>query len=149
THTVSKGSMKVMTTSELPQLVMESFLLAKTGRPGPVILEIPEDFLKENINTNFPSKAMKINQPPLNEFQLDLAVEEIKSAKSLVVLVGGGVILSSASNELRELVKKLNAPAVSTLMGLGTIPIENPLFLGMLGMHGTFAANKAVHRADV
>src|SRR5690606_22065313 len=138
----------------LPQILADAFMIAKSGRPGPVVVDLPKDML-------FSKKTYR--KPMLREVQrlmthpqfdnLDERISEaaalISKARKPVLYVGGGVILGEASNELRELAMKFNIPVTTTLMGLGAFPESHPLSLGMLGMHGTWYAKTAVHECDV
>ena len=137
---------------DLPRIIKEAFHLASTGRPGPVHVDIPKDITAQIGEFIYPSEVnMPTYKPTLNynKKQLKRAMEAISNAKKPLLYVGGGAVLSNCAFEIRELAKKLNIPAVETLMARGVMGDENPLFFGMLGMHGEFAANMAAHETDL
>ena len=137
---------------DLPRIIKEAFHIASTGRPGPVHVDIPKDITAEIGDFIYPSEVnMPTYKPTINynKRQLKKAMEAISNAKKPLLYVGGGSVLSNCSFEIRELAKKLNIPAVETLMARGVMGDENPLFFGMLGMHGEFAANMAAHETDL
>jgi acetolactate synthase-1/2/3 large subunit len=137
---------------DLPRIIKEAFHIASTGRPGPVHVDIPKDITAQMgvfiypKEVNLPTYKPTINY---NKRQLKKAMDAIANAKKPLLYVGGGAILSNCSYEIRELAKKLNIPAVETLMARGVMGDENPLFFGMLGMHGEFAANMAAYETDL
>ncbi|PHR30625.1 MAG: acetolactate synthase, large subunit, biosynthetic type [Desulfotalea sp.] len=141
--------------SDLDQLIptlREAFYIAKSGRPGPVLVDLPKDLMASQLT--YPEKKdIKISsyQPTYkpHPVQIERACKKIMQAKKPVLYVGGGVILSDSSNELRELAIKLNIPVTMTLMGLGAFPGTHDLSMGMLGMHGTYTANMAVAECDL
>lgn len=141
--------------SDLDQLIptlREAFYIAKSGRPGPVLIDLPKDLMASQLT--YPEKKdIKISsyQPTYkpHPVQIERACKKIMQAKKPVLYVGGGVILSDSSNELRELAIKLNIPVTMTLMGLGAFPGTHDLSMGMLGMHGTYTANMAVAECDL
>ena len=137
---------------DLPRIIKEAFHLASTGRPGPVHVDIPKDITAQIGEFIYPSEvSMPTYKPTLNynKKQLKRAMEAISNAKKPLLYIGGGAILSNCGYEIRDLAKKLNIPAVETLMARGVIGDENPLFFGMLGMHGEYAANMAAHETDL
>ncbi|AYJ80112.1 acetolactate synthase, large subunit, biosynthetic type [Aliarcobacter cryaerophilus ATCC 43158] len=137
---------------DLPRIIKEAFHLASTGRPGPVHVDIPKDITAQIGEFIYPSEvSMPTYKPTLNynKKQLKRAMEAISNAKKPLLYVGGGAILSNCGYEIRDLAKKLNIPAVETLMARGVMGDENPLFFGMLGMHGEYAANMAAHETDL
>ena len=137
---------------DLPRIIKEAFHIASTGRPGPVHVDIPKDITAELGDFIYPTEVnMPTYKPTINynKRQLKKAMEAISNAKKPLLYVGGGSVLSNCSFEIRELAKKLNIPAVETLMARGVMGDENPLFFGMLGMHGEFAANMAAHETDL
>lgn len=152
TRPCTKHNYLVKDLNDLPRIIKEAFYLATTGRPGPVLVDLPKDVLTATLNEyKYPDKAhIESYQPNYKGHpgQIKKAMEFILSAKRPVVYAGGGVVLSNASEELKALVTKLNIPTTTTLMGLGGFPGTHPLFLGMLGMHGTYAANMAVMNTD-
>ena len=140
--------------SLLRTLLERLFIIATTGRPGPVIIDIPKDLTDPNIKIDFEyKKNIKIRSYKVktneNQDKIEEAAKIICKAKKPMIYTGGGVILSKASNELIKLTKLLNYPITNTLMGLGAFPSSDNQFLGMLGMHGTYEANMAMHDCDV
>lgn len=151
---VVKHSFQVRHASEIPEIVRKAFYIANTGRPGPVVIDIPKDKTapNEKFEYHFPeSVSMRSYQPSVKGHagQIRKAVELLLSAKRPVLYSGGGVISSNASPILTELARFLNLPVTNTLMGLGAFPATDSQFLGMLGMHGTYEANMVMHNADV
>ncbi|MDG5787182.1 biosynthetic-type acetolactate synthase large subunit [Evansella sp. AB-P1] len=153
TTSVAKHSFLVRNISEIPQMVKDAFYLAKAGRPGPIIIVLPKDKMIEKIGaTTLINNSIihkKLNNITIPDSILTHSFNEITSAKKPVLLIGGGVISSGATKYLKEFVNKTNIPVTSTLMGLSAYPSDDPLHLGMVGMHGTVAANKAIHQADL
>lgn len=137
---------------DLPRILKEAFHLANTGRPGPVHVDIPKDITAQVGDFVYPEEVnMPTYKPTINynKRQLKKAMEAISNAKKPLLYIGGGAILSNCSYEIRDLAKKLNIPAVETLMARGVMGDENPLFFGMLGMHGEYAANMAAYETDL
>ena len=137
---------------DLPRIIKEAFHLASTGRPGPVHVDIPKDITAQIAEFEYPKEVnMPTYKPTLNynKKQLKRAMEAISNAKKPLLYIGGGAVLSNCGYEIRELAKKLNIPAVETLMARGVMGDSNPLFFGMLGMHGEYAANMAAHETDL
>ncbi|RBQ26725.1 MULTISPECIES: acetolactate synthase large subunit [Arcobacteraceae] len=137
---------------DLPRILKEAFHLASTGRPGPVHVDIPKDITAQVGDFIYPEEVnMPTYKPTINynKRQLKKAMEAISNAKKPLLYIGGGAILSNCSYEIRDLAKKLNIPAVETLMARGVMGDENPLFFGMLGMHGEYAANMAAYETDL
>ena len=149
---ITKNNYLVMNPGDLAPIIKEAFYLAKSGRPGPVLIDFPKDVQTSEADFSYPDK-IKLDgyQPTLkgNLNQIKKAALAIKKAKRPVIYAGGGIITSNASEELSNFVKKTNIPITTTLMGLGCFPEENILSLGMLGMHGLFSANTAMSEADV
>ena len=151
---VVKHSYTVFDAKDIPRIVKEAFHVATSGRPGPVVIDVPKDMTApENLfDYVYPEKAnIRSYNPPVNpdQNQIKRAVAEILSARKPVIYAGGGAIASNAERELFQLNEILDAPVTNTLMGLGIYPATNKRFLGMLGMHGTFQANMAMHNADL
>ena len=151
---VVKHSFIVQETKDIPRIVQEAFHIATTGRPGPVVIDIPKD--KTDPSKYYQYKRLKevsirSYQPRVfpHPGQIKKACKNILSAERPVIYSGGGVILGNAHKELIALNKLLKAPVTNTLMGLGAYPAKDKYFMGMLGMHGTYQANMAVHNADV
>ena len=151
---VVKHSFIVKNCSEIPLIVRKAFHIATTGRPGPVVIDIPKDTTDPDIlgNYEFPQRIMMRSYNPVikgNSKQITKAVKQIFAATKPIFYVGGGAIQGNASKELKEMMAFLRAPITNTLMGLGAFPGTNKQFLGMLGMHGTYQANMAMHEADL
>ena len=138
---------------DLTTTVKKAFQIARSGRPGPVVIDIAKDVTQSMAKFSYPQEDIFIRsyQPVLNGHigQIKKAVQMLAAAKRPLVYFGGGVTLGNASEELIEFVKTLNIPCTSTLMGLGAFPAGRQQYLGMLGMHGTYEANLAMHNADV
>lgn len=148
----TKHSYLVTDADELPDVIHEAFHLASTGRPGPVLVDIPKDVLNQPTHWSEPSLAGLPGYKPTREGhpkQIKAAIDLIESAERPVLYVGGGVINAGASAELAEFAVAVNAPVVTTLMARGAFPDDHPLALGMSGMHGTYPATTAIQKADV
>ncbi|MDK1287895.1 acetolactate synthase 3 large subunit [Pseudoalteromonas umbrosa] len=150
---IVKHSFNCRNAEDIPAILSKAFYLASSGRPGPVVVELPKDVLNPQIKFNYvmPQQLdMRTYNPSKKGHtkQIKKAVEAILQAKKLVIYSGGGIILSNTSGKLTELVEKLNAPITNTLMGLGGVSGNHPNFIGMLGMHGSLEANKAMANAD-
>lgn len=149
---IVKHSFSCRNLAELPNTFAQAFHIANSGRPGPVVIELPKDLQQQsaefNINTDV---KMRSYNPSVKGHpkQIKKAAETIISAKKLVVYSGGGIVIADADKQLKTLVEKLNAPITNTLMGLGGISGLHKNFVGMLGMHGSLEANKAMANADV
>jgi len=147
---ITKHSFTLQSASEIASIISSAFEIACSGRKGPVLVEIPKDILTEvPIAQRPPQKRPKITQPPINYYQLQKASDALRLAKRPVIYAGGGTIAAQASTLLLQLAKCLHAPVVNSLMGLGSIPRNHPLSLGLVGMHGSAPANIALSRADV
>ncbi|MEG3757657.1 acetolactate synthase 3 large subunit [Pseudoalteromonas carrageenovora] len=151
---VVKHSFNCRSAKEIPAILAKAFYIASTGRPGPVVVELPKDMLNPAIKFEyeFPKTTELRTYSPNTKGhskQIRKAVTAILEAKKLVIYSGGGIVLSNTSEQLTHLVESLNAPITNTLMGLGGISGVHPNFVGMLGMHGTLEANKAMANADV
>jgi acetolactate synthase-1/2/3 large subunit len=152
TRPITKHSYLVRDVRELAKTIKEAFYIATTGRPGPVLVDLPKDVMAQKTTFEYPDSVELRSYKPVVEGhikQLKKAAEVINDAKRPVLYVGGGAIQSNASNELRELAEKLHCPVTTTLHGLGSFPENNPLAMGMLGMHGTWYSNMAVEYCDV
>jgi acetolactate synthase-1/2/3 large subunit len=150
---ITKHHYLVTDVRDLPRVMKEAFHVATTGRPGPVLVDMPKDI---QLQKCVPAWDEPMDLPGYRVLQRRARPEQIKQmaaairrAKRPVIYAGGGVIAAEASNELRELVAKTGIPITTTVMGLGAFPANDPLFLGMLGMHGTVYANYAVADADL
>ena len=151
---IVKHSFTVESQESIPRIVKEAFYIATSGRPGPVVIDVPKDLTHPDFKFDFEypkeAKIRSYNPPVLPlEDQVKRAVDLILEAKQPVIYAGGGTISSNASNELIKFQKLTNAPVTNTLMGLGVFPATNKYFMGMLGMHGTYQANMAMHNADL
>jgi acetolactate synthase-1/2/3 large subunit len=152
TRSCTKHNYLAKDVEELPRIIKEAFYIARSGRPGPVLIDLPKDVISHTMEFSYPEKIDIRGYKPTykgNRRQIIRAVDEILKAKKPVIYAGGGVISSNASNELRRFAKKINIPVTMTLMGLGCFPGTDPLSLGMLGMHGTYWANMAVTHCDL
>ena len=152
TRTCCKHNYLVKNVSDLPRVIKESFHIARTGKPGPVVVSLPKDVLTSVREFKYPDKIDLPGYNPTYEghpIQCRRALKALCDAKRPVIISGGGVIHSDAWQEIRELARKLNIPVATTLMGIGTFPQGEDLSLGMLGMHGTYWANHAVSNCDV
>jgi acetolactate synthase-1/2/3 large subunit len=152
TRPCTKHNYLVKDLKDLPRIIKEAFYIATTGRPGPVLVDIPKDVLTGIMGElKYPEKiTIESYQPNYKGHpgQIKKALKLILAAKRPVVYAGGGVVLSNASVELKAFAEKLGIPTTTTLMGLGAFPGDHELFMGMLGMHGTFCANMAVTNTD-
>ncbi len=152
TRPCTKHNTLVRKTEDLPRAIKEALHIASTGRPSPVLVDMPKDVLigegelliPEDINIRGYKPKLKGNPA-----QIKRAVSLIEKAKKPIIFSGGGVILSNATEQLKEFAHRLRIPVTSTLMGLGGFPASDPLFVSMLGMHGSYAANLAVHESDL
>jgi acetolactate synthase-1/2/3 large subunit len=147
-----KHNFLVKDVRELAVTMKKAFYIAKSGRPGPVLVDIPKDVQLAKALFHYPdSISMRSYNPVLKGHggQIKKAIQLVLQAKRPMIYTGGGVILSNAAAELTELVRNLGYPCTNTLMGLGGYPATDPLFMGMLGMHGTYEANMAMQHCDV
>ncbi len=151
---IVKHSFQVRHASEIPMIVKKAFYIAQSGRPGPVVIDVPKDMTapSEKFAYAYPEEVfIRSYQPSLkgHSGQIKKAVETLLAAKRPIIYSGGGVVLGNAHKELTNLAHRLNLPVTNTLMGLGAFPGSDSQFLGMLGMHGTYEANMTMHHADV
>ncbi|WP_144493626.1 acetolactate synthase large subunit [Bacillus pumilus] len=152
TMPITKHSYQVRNPEELPGVIKEAFHIATTGRPGPVLIDIPKDVagiegtFEYDQPIDLPGYQPKVEP---NYLQIRKLVEAVSRAKKPVILAGAGVLHGKASEELRQYVEQQQIPVTHTLLGLGGFPAKHPLFLGMAGMHGTYAANMALHQCDL
>ena len=146
---ITKHNYFVSNVSDLADTIREAFKLAKSGRPGPVLIDIPKDVQISKCEYN-PQPPVKKDEPfAAKEVRIEEAVKIINSAKHPFVYFGGGVITSDATDEVLALAEKIDAPIGCSLMGLSAIPTDHPRFLGMQGMHGHYASSMSMHNADV
>ncbi|HCG9581836.1 TPA: acetolactate synthase 3 large subunit [Vibrio parahaemolyticus] len=151
---VVKHSFLVKKAEDIPETIKKAFYISTTGRPGPVVIDLPKDVMNPQIKLPYQypeSISMRSYKPTTSghKGQIKKALKSLIEAKKPVLYVGGGAIISGAHEHILELADKLNLPVVSTLMGLGAFPGTHKNSLGMLGMHGTYEANMAMHEADL
>ena len=149
-----KHNFLVSNVADIAETMKKAFYVATTGRPGPVVVDIPKDITDPNIKVPYAypeSVSMRSYNPPRegDQAQIQKAVDLLLSAKRPMIYSGGGVVLGEASDELRTFSRLLGYPVTSTLMGLGAFPATDSQFIGMLGMHGTYEANMGMHESDV
>lgn len=152
TRPCTKHNFLVKDISKLALTIRQAFYLARSGRPGPVLVDLPKDVMQKRTEFVWPEDIYMRSYNPTykpNLNQLRRSVEELAKAERPVILAGGGVIMSNAAEALTGLARKLSIPVTCTLMGLGGFPATDPLWLGMVGMHGTYAANLAINNCDV
>jgi len=152
TRPVTKHSYLVRDIQDLPRIIKQAFYIARTGRPGPVLVDLPKDVQMATAKFEYPDKVEIRGYKPNsqgNPRQIEKAVKMILAAKRPVIYVGGGVTLSDTSQELLGFAELINAPVTTTLMAMASFPKRHPLSLGMLGMHGTYYANMAVMESDL
>ena len=150
----TKHSYLATDTQELPTILKEAFHIAATGRPGPVLIDLPQDTLEREFEGEFvyPDSVDIIGYKPRTKghpLQMKRALEAISEAERPVICAGGGVVSAQSRRELLRFAEKLDIPVVSTRMGVGMMPTEHPLYMGMLGTHGIYSANYAIHHADL
>ena len=149
----SKHSYLVKDANEIPRIVKEAFHIASTGRPGPVLIDIPIDVQNQEVkNFRYPEEVNIRGYKPSvkgNELQIKRVAEAISKAKQPLICAGGGVWLANAREELLELAERCSIPVVKTMMGISLMPTDHPLNLGMIGAHGNHCANKALAKADL
>ncbi|UCG94230.1 MAG: biosynthetic-type acetolactate synthase large subunit [Candidatus Aerophobus sp.] len=152
TYSITKHNYLVKDVDELPGVLKEAFYIARTARPGPVLIDLPKNVLTEETSVPYPEEVQIRSYNPNykgNPKQIRRSVEAIDESERPVIYAGGGVISSGASSELAEFARRINIPVTTTLMGLGSFPEDDPLSLKMLGMHGTRYANYAVSDTDL
>ncbi len=152
TQPITKHNYLVQDAKELPRIIKEAFHIASTGRPGPVLIDLPKDVQNTEIDFYYPEKVEMRGYKPTykgNIQQIKRAAEEILNSSMPIIFAGGGVISSNSSCELVELAETINAPVTTTLMGISSIPTDHPLYVGMLGMHGSKYANYAIQESDL
>ena len=152
TRPCTKHNYLVKSVDKLASTIKEAFYLARSGRPGPVLVDLPKNILQAQIDFKEPGeislKSYKPNYKP-NKKQLNKVVDMIRKAERPVIFAGGGVIVSQASEQITRLAKMADIPVTASLMGLGAFPGSDPLWLGMLGMHGTYRANMSIGHCDL
>jgi acetolactate synthase I/II/III large subunit len=152
TRSCTKHNYLVKDVRDLARVIKEAFYLASTGRPGPVLIDLPKDVQKAVTEYKYPKTIKMRSYNPTytpNPKQVVKVADVVRRAKKPIIYAGGGVIASGASEDLAWLARAFNIPVTATLMALGCFPANDPLWLGMLGMHGTYAANMAISQADL
>jgi len=147
-----KHNFLVKDIEDLAATMRKAFFIASSGRPGPVVIDIPKDITGQSQEFIYPRNLTMRSYAPVTEGhpkQIGKAIELLLAAERPIIYTGGGVILADAAKELTTLVRRLGFPCTNTLMGLGAFPASDPLFVGMLGMHGTYESNMAMHQSDV
>jgi acetolactate synthase-1/2/3 large subunit len=149
---ITKHNYLIKDVNDLPRIVKEAFFIASTGRPGPVLIDLPKDITTDELEFKYPETVhLRGYHPDINidEDAVRRAASMMMQAKRPIIYAGGGVIISNTSSELLKLAETINAPVTTTLLGIGAFPQSHPLSLGMLGMHGTRYANYAVQESDL
>ena len=152
TRPIVKHNFLIEDLKDIAMVFKKAFYVATTGRPGPVVIDIPKDITAEKTEFSYPSEiSMRSYNPTVkgHSGQIKRAVDMMIGAERPMIYSGGGVILGNGSEQLRQLTRKLGFPITNTLMGLGAYPASDKQFLGMLGMHGTYEANMSMHHCDV
>lgn len=152
TNSICKYAVTVRTREELPRILKEAFYIARTGKPGPVVVDIPKDVQQAEGSEEYPEEVNIRGYKPnesVHVGQIKKAVSMLKKAKKPLFLVGGGVNISDANVQMKKLAEVTGAPVITTIMGKGAIPSSHPLYLGNIGIHGSYAANHAVSECDV
>ena len=152
TRSICKWGVTVQRREDLGRIIKEAFYIARTGRPGPVVVDLPKDVMAELGSAEYPQTVNMRGYKPnttVHLGQLKKAVTMLNHAKKPLFLAGGGVNIAKANANFRKIVETTNVPVVTTIMGRGAIPTDHPLFIGNLGMHGAYAANMAVSECDL
>lgn len=152
TNSICKYAVTVRTREELPRILKEAFYIARTGRPGPVVVDIPKDIQQAMGEEEYPEEVSIRGYKPnesVHVGQIKKAVSLLKKAKKPLFLLGGGVNISGANDVMKQLAELTGAPVITTIMGKGGIPSSHELYLGNIGIHGSYAANHAVSECDV
>lgn len=152
TRSITKYGVTVRNREDLGRIIKEAFYIARTGRPGPVLIDLPKDVMAELGSAEYPKTVNIRGYKPntsVHMGQLKKSIKMLQKAKNPLFLAGGGVIISRAQEAFLEVVNKTQVPVVTTVMGRGAIPTNHPLFVGNLGMHGAYAANEAVSNCDL
>ena len=152
TRNITKYSVTVRDRKDLGKIIKMAFHIARTGKPGPVLIDLPKDIQTAYGPAEYPDKVeirgYRVNDT-VHVGQLKRAYKMLKSAKKPLILAGGGINVARANENLRRFVEAENVPVVTTIMGKGAIPTTHPLYVGNCGMHGKYAANKAVSECDL
>ena len=152
TSPITKNNYLVKNVNDLPRVVKEAFFIARTGRPGPVVIDIAADVFNTEIDFEYPDKVNLrgySGKYPVAEIAVDKVVKAVEACERPLIFVGGGVTSSDTADDLRKIVARLGCPSTSTLMGLGCIDADTDGFLGFAGMHGSYGANMAIQTCDL
>lgn len=152
TRSITKYGVTVRNREDLGRILKEAFYIARTGRPGPVLIDLPKDVMAELGSSDYPTDVNIRGYKPNTHVhigQLKRAIKMLSKAERPLFLAGGGVNIAHANREFTELVNKTNVPVVTTVMGRGAVPTNHPLYVGNLGMHGAYACNMAVNECDL
>lgn len=152
TTPITKHNYLVKRVEDLPRVLKEAFYIARTGRPGPVVIDIAKDVFAAKIDYSYPETVSLKGyrgENPGKEAEIEQVITALEQAKKPLLFIGGGVTLSGTANEIRRIIARTDIPVVSSLMGLGCVPGDDSHFLGMVGMHGSYAANIAMTEADL
>jgi acetolactate synthase I/II/III large subunit len=152
TRPVTKHNYLVTERSELGQIIKNAFYIASSGRPGPVVIDVPGDISKEEMEDEYPDKPLIRGynpRPQVDKESLKSAAKALQKARKPLFFIGGGLHISESQEVFNKIIDLTEIPVVSSLMGIGIMPFDHPLYLGMLGMHGTYAANMAVTDCDI
>ena len=152
TRSITKYGVTVRNREDLGRILKEAFYIARTGRPGPVLIDLPKDVMAELGSADYPTEVNIRGYKPSTHVhigQLKRAIKMLGKAQRPLFLAGGGVNIAHASQEFTQLAEKTGVPVVTTIMGRGAIPTSHPLYIGNLGMHGAYASNMAVNECDL
>ena len=152
TRSITKYGVTVRKREDLGRIIKEAFYIARSGRPGPVLVDLPKDVMAELGSPNYPETVNIRGYKPnkgVHVGQLKKAITLLEEAKKPMFLIGGGVNLAHAQQEMTKLAEKIDAPVITTVMGRGAISTEHPLYIGNIGMHGSYAANKTADECDL
>ncbi|CAH2212793.1 biosynthetic-type acetolactate synthase large subunit [Tepidibacter aestuarii] len=152
TEPFTKHNYLIKDANDIPRIIKESFYIASSGRPGPVLIDIPVDIQRQSIKFDYPENVNIIGYNPTYEGhtgQIKRALRKLKNSKKPLICVGGGVLCSNASKEFISFVEKAKIPVVHTLMGIGSLPCDSPYYVGMVGSHGHSYSNQIVRKADL
>lgn len=149
TMPITKHNFIVKDIEKLASTMRNAFKIANSGRKGPVLVDVPKDITATTYNYEPECKQAQFENPVPKEHCVKTAIDVISKAKKPLIYMGGGAILSNASEQLLSFAEKTDTPVVASMMGLGGFPCDNPLYVGLIGMHGTFEANKAAYQSDV
>ena len=152
TRNICKYAVTVRKREDLGRIIKEAFYIARTGRPGPVVIDLPKDIQKALGSEDYPTEVSIRGYKPnesVHVGQIKKAVSALKKAKKPLFLIGGGVNIAGANEEMKQLAEATGIPVITTIMGKGAIPTKHPQYLGNIGIHGSYAANHAVSECDV